>query len=231
MIVAQTTEILERLPQVTCRPLRLVALGDSTIYGFGDPEGGGWVERLRREWMAPESPGHILYNLGVRGDRVQQVAQRLEKEFHHRGELKNSQPDAIVLSVGMNDSARVQKPDGRNLTDFGEFQRALDDLLDTSTQLSQVMFVGMIPTDPAKMPFLGCLYYNLAEQQRYKEATRLACLRREIPYLDIFDKWLNRGDDWWRSRLCPDGIHPNVLGYEALLEDVLKWEPLARLCH
>ena len=48
MLVAETTKTLEKLPQLSNRPLRLVALGDSTIYGFGDPEGGGWVERLRQ---------------------------------------------------------------------------------------------------------------------------------------------------------------------------------------
>lgn len=71
-------------------PLRVVALGDSLIYGFGDPEGGGWVERLRRQWMLDGSAGHVVYNLGVRGDRVQSVAQRLEDEFRNRGELRSS---------------------------------------------------------------------------------------------------------------------------------------------
>lgn len=229
MLVAETTKSLEKLSQLSNRPLRLVALGDSTIYGFGDPEGGGWVERLRREWMSPESPGHILYNLGVRGDRAEQVGQRLENEFHYRGELRNTKPDAIILSVGTNDSARVQKPDGRNLTDFEKFNIDINNLLDTAKDLSQVFFVGMVPVDASKMPFLGCMYYNHAEQYRYKEATRLACLRRDIPYLDIFEKWLNRGDRWWMSRICEDGLHPNVDGYKALFNDVSAWEPLAEL--
>ena len=229
MLIAETTKTLEKLSKIGKRPLRLVALGDSTIYGFGDPEGGGWVERLRRQWMSPESPGHILYNLGVRGDRSEQVAQRLESEFRYRGELRNTEPDGIILSVGMNDSARVQKPDGRNLTDFEKFKKDIDNLLDTGTALSLVFFIGMVPVDASKMPFLNCMYYNHAEQYRYKEATRLACLQRGIPYLDIFEKWLNRGDRWWISRICDDGIHPNVAGYEALFNDVSCWEPLAEL--
>ena len=53
------------------QPLKVVALGDSLVYGFGDPIGGGWVERLRRSWM--EADDHILYNLGIRGDRVAQL--------------------------------------------------------------------------------------------------------------------------------------------------------------
>ncbi|MCU0546827.1 MAG: GDSL-type esterase/lipase family protein [Oscillatoriaceae cyanobacterium Prado104] len=210
-------------------PLKLVAFGDSLIYGFGDGVGGGWVERLRRQWMFPESQGHVLYNLGVRGDRAYQVSQRLENEFRHRGELRNRVPDAMILSVGLNDSARVQSPKGRSYTDFEHFKTVLDHLLDISTQLCPVIFVGMVPVDESKMPFQNCLYYSHSDQYRYKEATKSACHLRGIPYLDIFDKWLNRGHDWWRSRLICDGIHPNVAGYQSLFEDVIGWEPIASI--
>ena len=210
-------------------PLKLVVLGDSLIYGFGDPEGGGWVERLRRQWMSPDSPGHVIYNLGVRGDGVKHVQERLEQEFRSRGELKNRVPDAIILSVGVNDSARLRRSDGRNFTDFDTFQSELANLLDQAQQLCPVLFVGMVPVDEAKMPFLDCFYYNHADQYRYKEATRLACLRRQVPYLDIFELWKSRGSDWWSQNLSTDGLHPNVAGYQALLEDVLNWEPLNQL--
>lgn len=124
--------------QVAPQPLKIVVLGDSLVYGFGDPEGGGWVERLRRQWMSPEASGHVLYNLGVRGDGVRQVAQRLEHEFRHRGELRHKVPDAIVLSVGVNDSARLGHSKGRNFTAFEDFQPDLSALLDQAQQLCAV---------------------------------------------------------------------------------------------
>jgi len=205
-------------------PLKVVVLGDSIIYGFGDPEGGGWVERLRRQWMMPESPGHVLYNLGVRGDGVKQVQERVEQEFRHRGELKNRVPDLIILSVGVNDSARLGRPDGRNYTSFESFQVELANLLEQADRLCPVLFVGMVPVDETKMPFLDCFHYNHVDQYRYKEATRLACLKRQIPYLDIFDIWRSRGSNWYLKQLSPDGLHPNVSGYKTLLQDVLNWE-------
>ncbi|MGB3513279.1 MAG: GDSL-type esterase/lipase family protein [Microcoleaceae cyanobacterium] len=225
MLIA-TPSTTKHFSQTLHSPLKIVALGDSLVYGFGDHDGGGWVERLRRQWMLPDSPGHVLYNLGVRGNRVLQVEQRLEHEFRNRGELRNREPDIIILSVGVNDSARVQKPDGRYYTDFIQFKTILDNLLDTSKQLCPVLFVGMIPVDPAKMPFQNCLYYSHDDQYIYKEATRLACVKRKIPYLDVFEQWLSRGENWWRSHLCSDGIHPNIAGYQALLQDVLNWESL-----
>lgn len=210
-------------------PLKLVVLGDSLIYGFGDPEGGGWVERLRRQWMHPDSAGHVIYNLGVRGDGVKQVQARLEQEFRHRGELKNRVPDSIILSVGVNDSARLGRLNGRNYTDFETFSQELANLLDQAQHLCPVFFVGMVPVNEASMPFMDCFYYNHADQYRYKEATRLACQKRQIPYLDVFDSWMSRGTDWCNKHLCQDGLHPNVAGYQALLQDVLNWEALRQL--
>lgn len=206
--------------------LRLLALGDSLVYGFGDPVGGGWVERLRRQWMTPGEPNHALYNLGVRGDGVKQVARRLEDEFRHRGELRNRQPDLIILSVGVNDSPRLSRPDGKNFTELVEFQVGMKDLLERSRKLCPVLFVGMVPVDPLKMPFLNCLYYNHADQSIYKEATRLACETLQIPYLDLFDLWMARGPDWWQAQLTPDGLHPNVTGYQNLLQDIWAWPAL-----
>ncbi len=210
------------------QPLKILALGDSLVYGFGDPEGGGWVERLRRWWMSPDNVGHILYNLGVRGDRTTQVAQRLEIEFRHRGELRNRVPDLIILSVGVNDSARLRRPDGRNYTEFADFETEIASLIEQAQQLCPVLFVGMIPVDETKMPFLDCLYYNHADQYRYKEATRLACLKKGIPYLDVFQKWMEQSEAWRLKRLTSDGLHPNTLGYQTLLEDVIHWEAIAK---
>ncbi|WP_019502383.1 GDSL-type esterase/lipase family protein [Pseudanabaena sp. PCC 6802] len=211
------------------QPLKVVALGDSLVYGFGDPEGGGWVERLRRQWMAASDGGHVLYNLGIRGDRTFQVRERLGQEFRYRGELRNRVPDLIILSVGINDSARLGRSDGRSFTDFDDFQGEINNLLDEAKQMCPVLFVGLVPVDETRMPFLDCFYFNHIDQFRYKEATKSACAVRQIPYLDIFDLWMSRGESWWRSRLSSDGLHPNVEGYRSLWEDVTNWHPIAQI--
>jgi lysophospholipase L1-like esterase len=138
-------------------------------------------------------------------------------------------PDILIISVGVNDSARLGHSQGRNFTNFEVFTAELENLLERSQQLCQVLFVGMVPVDETKMPFMDCLYFNLADQYRYKEATRLACQARQIPYLDIFDLWQKRGQVWCQQQLCADGLHPNISGYRALLQDILTWEPVARL--
>lgn len=209
-------------------PLRVTAFGDSLIYGYGDPINGGWVEQLRRQWMGTED-GHVLYNLGVRGDAAAQVNQRLEQEFLLRGELRNKQPDLMILSVGVNDSARVGKRSGRNMTDCDRFSLEITNLLDKAQNLCPVIFVGMVPVDESKMPFLDCMHFNHEDQFCYKEVTKSACHVRDIPYLDIFEIWQERGQDWINERLCEDGLHPNTDGYKALFQDVIHWRSQMQL--
>ena len=226
-----TTLNLLTSPTLTVRshqPLRIIAFGDSLIYGYGDPVNGGWVEQLRRRWMGTGA-GHVLYNLGVRGDTASQVNQRLEQEFLARGELRNRLPDLIILSVGVNDSPRVGKRGSRSMTDSDRFTLEIINLLDKAQNLCPVIFVGMVPVDESKMPFLDCMHFNHEDQFRYKEATKLACQVRDIPYLDIFDLWQSRGQTWISDRLSQDGLHPNTSGYSALFEDVLHWQPLMQL--
>lgn len=216
------------LTALSQKPLRVMAFGDSLIYGYGDPVNGGWVEQLRRQWMGSEA-GHVLYNLGVRGDTTAQVNHRLEQEFLLRGELRNNRPDLIILSVGINDSPRVGKRESRSMTDFDRFTLEIVNLLDKAQNLCPVIFVGMVPVNESKMPFLDCLHFNHEDQFRYKEATKLACQVRDIPYLDIFDLWQQRGESWICDRLSKDGLHPNTDGYSSLFQDIVNWQPLIQL--
>jgi lysophospholipase L1-like esterase len=173
--------------------------------------------------------GHVLYNLGVRGDTTAHVNQRLEREFLLRGELRNKIPDLMILSVGVNDSARVAKREGRSITSYDRFTLEMVDLLDKAQALCPVFFVGMVPVDESKMPFLDCLHFNHEDQFRYKEFTKSACQIRDIPYLDIFELWQERGQTWIGDRICQDGLHPNTDGYLALLEDIRNWQSFMQL--
>ena len=213
----------------TAQPLKVLAIGDSLVYGYGDWSGGGWVDRLRRQWMHPNASGNVLYNLGVRGDKTAQVLDRLEGEFLSRGELRNRTPDRLILSVGANDTPRIGRPDGRIMTDRGLYVSAMADLLNRAQDFCPTIFVGMVPVVPERMPFLGCLYYNRADQHCYKEIARRACEVRGIPYFDCFELWLSRGDAWIAARMGDDGLHPNELGYESLLADLMAWDAIASL--
>ena len=92
-------------------PKQLVVIGDSSVYGWGDNEGGGWCERLRKDWSKNQN-GPVIYQLGVRGDGIEKVSSRWEKEWASRGETRRNKPKAILLNVGLNDTAAIGQKTG-----------------------------------------------------------------------------------------------------------------------
>ncbi|MEL6160082.1 MAG: GDSL-type esterase/lipase family protein [Cyanobacteria bacterium J06627_32] len=221
----ENSTLKQQRPQVAAYAKKVVAIGDSLIYGYGDSEGGGWVERLRLQWMNPDQPGPILYNLGVRGDGVKQVSNRLAREFCDRGELRHRTPDILVLSFGTNDSARAGRPGGRAVTDPQTFEQSVAQLLQQASKLCPVYFVGMVPVNETAMPFANILHYSHSEQRRYRDITRQLCETYQIEYLDLFEQWMQQGESWICDHLCTDGIHPNSLGYRTILNTVKAWQP------
>lgn len=204
---------------------KLIVLGDSGVYGWGDPEEGGWCERLRRHWMGlPNGP--VLYPLGVRGDGLERVAARLEAEVGCRGELRRQQPQGILLAVGLNDSARVGRPDGRPQLDADGFLFGLKDLLQRARRIAPVLVLGLTPVDDTAMPFAEMLWYSLEQVRRYEGLLEEACLEADVPFLPLLEALL--ADPHWLQGLSSDGLHLNAEGHRQVYERVRQWPALLR---
>ena len=67
----------------------------------------------------------LIFALLIGTDRVRGHGLELEV----RGEPRNRYPDLIILSVGVNDTARLRHPTGKNVTDFHRFQEDINNLL------------------------------------------------------------------------------------------------------
>ena len=204
-------------------PRKLIVLGDSGVYGWGDPDEGGWCERLRRHWMGLPS-GPVLYPLGVRGDGLERVAARLEQEVHCRGELRRQLPHGILLAVGLNDSARVGRPDGRHQLDAEGFLFGLQQLLHQARRSAPVLVLGLTPVDEAAMPYAEVLWYGLDQVRRYERLLEEACLEADVPFLPLLESLLS--DPTWPQWLGPDGLHLNSEGHRQVYERVRQWPAL-----
>ncbi|MFO8239217.1 MAG: GDSL-type esterase/lipase family protein [Prochlorococcaceae cyanobacterium] len=204
-------------------PRKLIVLGDSGVYGWGDPLEGGWCERLRRHWMGlPEAP--VLYPLGVRGDGLERVAARLQAEVACRGELRRQQPHGILLATGINDSARVGRPDGRPQLEPEGFLYGLQQLLLRARTTAPVLVLGLTPVQEAAMPFAEVLWYGLEQVRRYEGLLEEACLEADVPFLPLLDDLL--ADPGWPSWLCGDGLHLNSEGHRQVYTRVQQWPAL-----
>ncbi len=204
-------------------PRKLIVLGDSGVVGWGDPEQGGWCERLRRHWMGlPNGP--VLYPLGVRGDGLERVSGRWQAEFAARGELRRQQPQGILLSVGLNDTARIGRSDGRPQLDPEAFLFALQQLLRQLKATGPVLVMGLTPVDEAVMPYADVLWYSLEQIRRYEGLLEEACLEADVPFLPLLEQLL--AEPHWLQWIGPDGLHLNSDGHQQVYERVRQWPAL-----
>ncbi|NQV10497.1 MAG: arylesterase [Cyanobacteria bacterium] len=204
-------------------PRKLVVLGDSSAYGWGDPDEGGWCERLRRHWMQLPA-GPVIYNLGVRGDGLERLAARLPSEVGCRGELRRQLPQGILINIGFNDSARVGRPDGRHQLAPEAFLFGLQQLLRQAKAQAPVLVIGLSPVDGAVMPYAGCLWYELATLRRYERLLEEACLEEDVPFLPLLEPLLS--DSHWLRLIDGDGVHLNGTGHQLIFEQVRQWPAL-----
>ena len=202
-----------------------MVLGDSGVYGWGDPEGGGWCERLRRHWM--EMPaGPVVYNLGIRGDGLERLAARLPAEVCCRGELRRQRPQGILLGIGLNDTARVGRPDGRHQLAPDAFLFGLEQLLRQAKAIAPVLVLGLTPVDEAVMPFAEVLWYDLATVRHYEGLLEEACMEADVPFLPLLDDLT--ADSRWLQWIDSDGVHLGVEGHIQVYERLRRWPALLR---
>ena len=205
------------------RPKQLVVIGDSGVLGWGDRLAGGWCERLRLSWMQlPEAP--VVYPLGVRGDGLERVNARWRTEWACRGELRRKVPDAVLLSVGLNDTARVGSRDGRQQLTPEAFVFGLSQLLDEIRQSASVMVMGMTAVDEHVMPYAECLWYSNNDIEAMEAATAEACRDIEVPFLSLHGDMLAEPD--WLTWMEPDGIHLNSDGHGWIERKISAWPAL-----
>ena len=206
---------------MTVNPRQLIIIGDSCVYGWGDLEGGGWCERLRKHWMPlPNAP--VIYTLGIRGDGLEKVAKRWEQEWKDRGELRRKVPDGLLLNIGLNDTARIGRHDGRPQLSAEAFKYGLERLLTEMKKYTDVMVLGLTPVNEKKMPFADCLWYSNTACANYENQIEETCLELDIPFLPTYRTMINEQD--WSKWIEPDGIHLNSQGHQWIYQQVLKWK-------
>jgi lysophospholipase L1-like esterase len=204
-------------------PPKLIVLGDSGVYGWGDAEEGGWCERLRRHWMGlPIGP--VLYSLGVRGDGLARVRARLHQEVNCRGELRRQRPQGILLAVGLNDCARVGRPDGRHQLDADAFLFGLQDLLREARDLAPTFLLGLTPVLEEAMPFADVLWYRMETIRRYEALLEEAALEADVPFLPLLQLFVQ--EPHWQEWICSDGIHLNSEGHAHVAAQLKRWPAL-----
>ena len=210
---------------MSLQPKKLIILGDSSVHGWGDKDGGGWCERLKRKFMSfPNGP--VIYSLGVRGDGLEKVALRWKREWEVRGELRRKSPDGIILSVGLNDTAKIGQINGRPQLEAEAYRFGLYQLLKEIIKFTKVFMIGINPVIESSMPFADCLWYSNKSISIYESQIEEVCLELDIPFLPIH-KCLSK-EIFLDDLIDPDGIHLNNNGHYWMYQKILNWTPILK---
>ena len=115
---------------------KIVVWGDSITWGSADDELGGWVNRLRRDLVNNRRSENLVYNLGIRGEKVGDVLKRFEREY------RDLKPDIIILGIGINDSPHATYRKG---TSLDVFERRYSELVKKMKDVSnKIIIIGPI---------------------------------------------------------------------------------------
>ncbi len=182
--------------------------GDSIAAGVGDHTGGGWAERVRH-WSAQSLPLHPkVMNLGVPGDRLEDLLDRFERECASRS------PIALIIATGINDSHDL--PEGPR-TGEERFTTMFIDLLERArTVTSRLLVLG--PTNVTD----GHPAHNFDNRSilRYQAIEQATTVARGIPFVPLHGVIPD-------SSLAEDGLHPDASGHEIIYESILPtWRSL-----
>ncbi|MCB4456089.1 arylesterase [Leisingera sp. McT4-56] len=172
-------------------PLRITALGDSLVQGYGLPQGQGLVPQLER-WMNENGAEVVLQNAGVSGDTTAGGAERAEWTL-------SDNPDGLIVLLGGNDMLRGLEPQEARANLTRILQTAQDRGIET-------LLIGM------KAPRNYGPDYKQAFDAIYPE---LAAEYGAVLHPDAFAGIAAAADNdpaAAQAFMQDDGIHPNAQG-------------------
>jgi len=180
--------------------------------GFVDPEGGGWVTRLRNHF---ESEGlrvdqdTDVYNLSISGDNTDDLTK------HFAVEMEAREPDMVIFAIGINDSQFVLS-EQKNRVSLEKFRENLSRMIeDTKNFKCKVYLVGLTRVDEQKtspIPWNTDKEYKNEYIAKYDDVLVELSDKFEGTYIDV--SRLLEGAD------LEDGLHPNSNGHIKLFEKV-----------
>ncbi len=196
----------------------IFCFGDSITYGEKDLEQGGWVERLKRDFLELESGDDyqktMVYNLGIASETTDGLVGRVENELKARriGKAEST----TILFYGYND-IKIHKQ--KNRVPLKYFSRNLRQSINLIRQTQREVILMTLPSITESIDgVIDCcgnlryekdlVEYNLLIQSLARE---LEC---ELIDLNVVFKQLEL------NFLATDQLHFNAIGHQVIFEQV-----------
>lgn len=204
--------------------LHIVALGDSLTRGTGDETGKGYVGVLMDEIKEKTKQDVQLTNLGISGQRSDQLKQQIEQTEVQR-QIKNA--DIVLVTMGGNDLFRG----GQGLLEFEA--KGIEEIEKKFLENMNFVFTQIRANNPSANVFFIGLYNPFSDLDQGKEMSKivrhwnyqsaeLSAAFPNVVFVPTFDLFELKVNDY----LYTDKFHPNTKGYRLIAERVaslLTW--------
>ena len=198
--------------------MRVLAFGDSIMYGAWDTEG-GWVDRLKREahQQVVESQGKTklqIINLGIGGDTSSKILKRMPHEIAAR--QSTSWQFAMLFSFGTNDQRSLN---GIVETPLEQFELNVRQTIELARKhTAKILFVGAPPLSAATVMLKGKEYSD-ERLQEYDQFLRSIVEAEGLPFVPTRPAFEQAN----KAELFGYDLHPNDVGH-ALIAKIVKPE-------
>lgn len=196
----------------------ILVFGTSITYGAWDSEG-GWVARLRKfldeKTISSNYKNYgLVYNLGVLGDKTEDVLKRFEPETKAR--LEHSNEIIVIFHVGTNDTIFNDKFNATEVSPE-QFGKNLKLLLDKAKKYTKkIIVVGSMPVDKRvdPIPWSPGRSYKNELVEKFDKIMASVSKDEGVHFIEVFKRFID-GD---YSSLLADGVHMNDEGHKKLYE-------------
>ena len=186
----------KRLRELNARVKARAKRGGADLLFIGDSITEGWERSGRAIWNKHYAHRKAL-NLGINGDRTQELLWRLR-----RGHLEDLSPKAVVLLIGVNNAFGHW----HTSTEIADGIVAVVRLLRRKLPRAKVLLLSIFPAGPAPGPL----------RDKTARASRLAAKRiadgKRVHHLDIGARF-TAADGRISTRIMPDYLHLSEAGY------------------
>lgn len=182
--------------------MRICVWGASTVWGAGDKEYGGWVNRLRNYHYNEGNQSLAFYNMGISADTSKSLARRIKQE------AKERKPKISLISIGNNDCQRI---DDKPKVPIAEYEKNLAEIINKSGK-TKIGFIGLTKVIESQMPWKEDKFYHNKDIVMYDKSMQRISSAKRIPYLKLYN--ILEDSDFI------DAIHPNAQGHEKIFQKV-----------
>jgi lysophospholipase L1-like esterase len=200
---------------------RVIALGDSLTYGYGDDKDTGYIGRLEEKVNRKKTKeSYQFQNLGIPG----QKSSGLQKQLMKPSVTEDlSEADIFIVNIGTNDLIKSNGGDfvplyhEKIMEAKKEYVDNLNFILDTlekTNKDAEILVIGLYNPYPDKDSDKIEAYVDEWNQTIVREVKK----HGKVKY--VSSNPLFKGKD--KQQYFHDSLHPNGKGYELMAEQIMK---------